>query len=239
MKITAITEKGEHLENEDRVIIGKSILTGGLLITQMDSGILAVADGVGGNRAGAVASDFLAKRLTELKDITIESLSNINRELIGRSSLDPALEGMATTLSGIMISPENIRLFHVGNTRVWFFRNEEYLKQITTDDTTVNYLMALGRLSPEDVDSYDRKSEITACFGAGNERMLNVKISHMDLMFPLVITSDGIHDYLSLDEMENILSDKTKSVYSRCTDVIIASENAGSMDDKSIIFIEG
>ena len=103
MKITAITEKGKHTENEDRVIVRKSILTNGSLMAYMDSGIIAVADGVGGNKAGAVASDFVAKRLTELHIVDRDSLSTINRELIGISSLNPNLEGMATTLSGIML----------------------------------------------------------------------------------------------------------------------------------------
>ena len=49
MKIIAITQKGIHkTENEDRIIVGEAVLTGGTLSCEMESGILAVADGVGG-----------------------------------------------------------------------------------------------------------------------------------------------------------------------------------------------
>ena len=238
MKVTAITKKGKHPENEDRIIVGKSVVAEGSLITDLDKGIIAVADGVGGNKAGSVASDFVVKKLTELDSVSTESLIDINNKLIGKSSLDSKLDGMATTLSGIELTPDEIKLFHVGNTRVWSLRNEQYLRQITTDDTTVNYLLSIGKLSPEDVDSYDRKSEITACFGAGNPKMLRIRVDHIAPEFPVIMTSDGIHDYLTLDEMEEILSDSSKSIWERCCTLINASEDTGSLDDKSIIFIE-
>ena len=237
MKVTAITKKGNHPKNEDRIIVGKSVIAEGMLITDLEKGIIAVADGVGGNKAGSVASDFVVKKLTELDSVAAESLIDINNKLIGKSSLDPELDGMATTLSGIELTPDEIKLFHVGNTRIWRLRNEQYLRQITTDDTTVNYLISIGKLSPEDVDSYDRKSEITACFGAGNPRMLRIRVEHIDPEFPVILTSDGIHDYLTLDEMEEIVSDSSKTISERCSALIHASEEAGSLDDKSIIFI--
>ena len=111
------------------------------------------------------------------------------------------------------------------------------MNSICEDDTTVNYLLSIGKLSPEDVDSYDRKSEITACFGAGNPRMLRIRVEQITPEFPIIMTSDGIHDYLTLDEMEEILSDSSKSILERCSGLINASEYTGSLDDKSVIFI--
>lgn len=59
MNIVAITQKGPNkAENEDRIILGKNIIAEGVFQTQLANGIIAVADGVGGNNAGAVASHY-------------------------------------------------------------------------------------------------------------------------------------------------------------------------------------
>ena len=64
MNIIAITQKGPNkAENEDRIILGKNIIAEGTFQTQLANGIIAVADGVGGNNAGAVASHYVAKQL--------------------------------------------------------------------------------------------------------------------------------------------------------------------------------
>ena len=65
--------------------------------------------------------------------------------------------------------------------------------------------------------------------------MLKIRMEHIDPDLPIIMTTDGIHDYLSLDEMEEILSDTSKTIPERCNELINASENAGSLDDKSII----
>ena len=56
MKIIAVSQKGMNkIENEDRIVVGKSILAGGALTSDMECGLVAIADGVGGNNAGSVA----------------------------------------------------------------------------------------------------------------------------------------------------------------------------------------
>ena len=83
MKVFAMTQKGRlKFENEDRIIINKSILSSGAFCDKVEKGIFAVADGVGGNNAGAVASHYLANRLCNLELISVETLSNINDDLI-------------------------------------------------------------------------------------------------------------------------------------------------------------
>ena len=59
-------------ENEDRMILGQSVIAGGSFITDVEKGIVAVADGVGGNNAVAVASHFVATRLSNAKPVSFE-----------------------------------------------------------------------------------------------------------------------------------------------------------------------
>lgn len=104
MNIIAITQKGlNKAENEDRIIIGKSIVADGLFRTENTPEIIAVADGVGGNCAGAVASHFVAQRLTSLDKVSREVFLEINNDLLTLSSSRSGYENMATTLSGVAI----------------------------------------------------------------------------------------------------------------------------------------
>ena len=83
MKFYACSQMGiSKKENEDRMILGKSVIAEGSFITNIDTGTIAIADGVGGNNAGAVASHFVATRLTVTDNISLEQLSKINTDLI-------------------------------------------------------------------------------------------------------------------------------------------------------------
>lgn len=236
MNVIAVTQKGlNKTENEDRIIVGKTIVSGGTLFSEIDNGIIAVADGVGGNNAGAIASHFVANKVCYLKEISVEQLKAINDELISVSNAVEWQKGMATTLSGICCTESKPQLFSIGNTRVYLLQSRKYLKQLTTDDTTLNYLLATGQLAPEDADSFERKNEITACFGGGSADLFKVKVNYIEpLVAPVMITSDGIHDYLSVDQMEDIIEEHGLNEKT-CFEMIQAARNNGSLDDASII----
>lgn len=236
MKVIAITQKGLHkTENEDRIIVGKSILANGTLLSEITNGILAVADGVGGQNAGSVASHFVANSICGVSEITLDRLHEINDELIKTSEDNEEQKGMATTLSGVCIGDGKTQLLSIGNTRVYLLQSGKYLKQLTTDDTTLNYLLATGQLSPNDAKSFERKNEITACFGGGSSDLFTVKVTNIEqLVSPIMITSDGIHDYLSVDQMEDIIEEHGLCE-SSCIELIKAARNNGSVDDASVV----
>lgn len=236
MKIIAVTQKGiNKKENEDRIVVGKFVLTAGMQSCEMESGFLAIADGVGGNNAGAVASDFVANKICTLTEITVEMLQSINTELLALSVEKPEYSGMATTLSGILLNAGKACLFSVGNTRVYLLRGGKYLKQLTIDDTTLNYLLEKGQLTPEETEGFDRKNEITACFGGGSADLFKIKLSNMEsITCPILLTSDGIHDFLSIDQMEDIIGEYGFTE-AACEEMISKARKMGSCDDTSIV----
>lgn len=236
MKIIAITQKGSNkAENEDRIIIGKSIVAEGNFATEVTNGCIAIADGVGGHLAGGVASHFVANHLAMSKNITVELLAGINTELLELAKSKEEYNGMAATLSGIELSQDHLRLFSIGNTRIYTIQSRKYLKQLTTDDTTLNYLLATGQLKQEEAESFSRKNEITACFGGRTRDLFKIKLSIIEpLNSPILITSDGIHDYISIDKMEDIIEEWGLS-FASCEKMIAAARNSGSTDDISIL----
>ena len=237
MKIYAITEKGvEKRENEDRIVINKTILSCGVFKYELDSGVFAIADGVGGNKAGAVASHYIASKLGFLESITQDSFTTLNEELIAFSNQSNKYTGMATTLSGVCVNTEKTIIFSIGNTRVYLLQGKKYLKQITSDDTTLNFLISTGQISQEDAENFERKNEITACFGGGNPSLFKLKIEEIDtLNVPFLISSDGLHDFVSVDEIEEIIYKYGVSEVS-CAELMNLARENGSTDDISIIF---
>lgn len=236
MNIIAITRKGpSKAENEDRIVIGKNLLAEGNIQAAFSSGIVAVADGVGGNNAGAVASHFVAQNLTSIDEASQEVFAKINYDLLQLSETRADYSNMATTLSGISVSGSKTILFSVGNTRVYLLQGRKYLKQLTSDDTTLNYLLATGQLAAEDAESFSRKNEITACFGGGAAHLLKIKCNPVDsLAAPFMMTSDGIHDYVSVDQMEDIIAEYGLS-FNACEALVAAARAEGSDDDVSVI----
>lgn len=233
MKIYAATQKGvQKAQNEDRVVLNQNIMTVGIYECECTAGFVAVADGVGGNNAGAVASQFVAEELGKC-DHTIKNLTKINRKLIERSRTDEAFAGMATTLAMVDFTEDSAKITYVGNTRVYAVVNGKYLKQLTRDDTTLEYLLATGQLDSFTAESFERKNEITACFGADNPALLKLKQIDASGLDALILTSDGIHDYVSLDEMEDIYCTENDRV-KFCKKLIEQARKNGSMDDMSI-----
>ena len=180
-----------------------------------------------------VAFQFVAEELGKC-DHTMEDLTEINRKLIERSRTDDALAGMATTLTLVDFTEDSAKITYVGNTRVYAIVNGKYLKQLTRDDTTMEYLLATGQLNSFTAESFERKNEITACFGADNPALLKLKQIDVSGQDMLIVTSDGIHDHVSIDEMEDIycVADD-KMVF--CKRLIEQAVENGSIDDMSVV----
>lgn len=236
MKIYAATQKGlQKKENEDRVVINHTILSFGKFYGELEQGILAVADGVGGNLAGAVASHYVANALGEYQSVDASLFQKINQGLIEASNSNADWRKMATTLAGVCINESGVQLFWVGNSRVYAVQGGKYLKQLTQDDTTINFLLSTGQLSPDEVEDFPKKNEIIACFGAGDESLLNMKIEALvapPSMF--LLTSDGIHDHLSIDDIEDVIQ-SAHSLCEICDLLINQAVQEGSTDDLSVM----
>ena len=103
--------------------------------------------------------------------------------------------------------------------------------------------MKTGKLSKKEAENYDRRNEITACFGGGNPALINSLVFEesneaLSNAKRIVLTSDGVHEYVSIDEMEDILNDENVSPLQACEEIINLAKASGSTDDKSIVIID-
>jgi serine/threonine protein phosphatase PrpC len=140
---------------------------------------------------------------------------------------------MATTLTGILVANDGYRIVHIGNTRA-YIKQGKYLKQITSDHTTFNWLMSSGQIEAAE---HCNKSEITNCFGGKNPALLSkLYIADCQQFSLALLTSDGVHDYVDLDTLEEILAGEG-SYDDKCEEIISRAKHAGSEDDLSVVII--
>ena len=196
-----------HSISEDAVLVGSDILIETSDVLPMpECGFICVADGVGGNRGGDQASQYVLGELSKHPDTSDGDLAGllkgINESLISTAAADCTATDMATTLTGFYIESGRFTLVHVGNTRA-YIKQGKYLKQITSDHTTYNWLLGSGHV---EAAKNCNKNEITNCFGGNNPALLSRLLIRECQQFSLaLLTSDGVHDYVDLDSLEEII----------------------------------
>lgn len=236
-----MSKKGQcKVENEDRILIGKHIINNDCFVTDEVVNLIAIADGVGGNKGGAKASQFVCSKLSKSNEVTYDLLKNINHELIQSASQEYDYSKMGTTLSGIFFYNNTASMFHIGNTRINVLHGE-YVRQITEDHTTINWLKKTGHLTNDEHNFENKKNEIYACMGGGKEQLFNNLIFNDNCKAiinasRIILSSDGIHEFIDINELEDLLYHFDISLV--CSKIIEAAEANGSVDDKSIIIID-
>lgn len=243
MKITYFTRPGiKKNESEDGVLIDSNYFydsDGKMEVGDFDR--IAIADGVGGNKGGRVASEYVLKMMAQIdlqdENALMDKLRNINSSLIEYAKRTGDKSKMATTFTGLFRCGEHTYIAHVGNSRL-YIKNWSYMRQLTHDHTTYQLLLDRGIKCAAEACN---KSEIQACFGGGSENYLElIQVEEVfENGFPsrIILTTDGIHDYVSIDEMENLLV-RTDNVEEN---IMILDELAirnGSKDDRTIVVID-
>jgi protein phosphatase len=209
--------------------------------------LIGVADGVGGNPGAHEASRFalcgltdFSRRISEISAMKeLESiLKELNGRLIDYSSGIRFKETMATTFSAIYANSEKAYYVHTGNTRISVMHSR-YLKQLTTDFTTYQFLLDHGQ--PEAAERCN-KCEIISCMGGGGpENLTRIQANAIydagKCPKLAVLTSDGIHEFVDLDWMEELLADDSVPDLIKTDKLIEKSLENGSADDKTVVII--
>lgn len=180
--------------------------------------LFAVADGIGGHSCGDMASNIACSELKLFFDGTgfesdpgyfverIETLIHaIDRLIRRRGEENPACEDMGTTLSALLLTEDFGILAHVGDSRIYRLRNGT-LSQLTSDHTFTQEMVEDGDLSPESAATHPLRSVLTRAVGTGGT-LEKVDTGILELLSGdcFLISSDGLHDMISKEEIENIL----------------------------------
>ena len=153
--------------------------TGRVRSNNQDSGysgtnLFVVADGMGGHAGGDVASAIAINRIqhldhgysstAEAEEALRTTISSTAGDLIQAAQERPQLAGLGTTVSGIIMVDEYAVIGHIGDSRIYLFRDGA-LTQITTDHTFVQRLVDSGRITPEEARYHPRRSVLMRVLG--------------------------------------------------------------------------
>jgi protein phosphatase len=133
--------------------------------------LFAVADGMGGAQAGEVASQMAIDEFIEQRDTgaaaeqQLEQIAKAaNRKIWDTAQADSRHAGMGTTLTAALLDGQNVAVGHVGDSRLYLYRNGE-LERMTRDHSLVEEFVRQGKLTPEQAEKHPQRSVITRALG--------------------------------------------------------------------------
>ncbi|WP_026211940.1 PP2C family protein-serine/threonine phosphatase [Longispora albida] len=204
--------------------------------------LLAVADGMGGMAAGDVASNIVIGVLAPLdEDVPgndlVEPLRRAveaaNQRLRATVEANPQLEGMGTTLTGMLFSGSRFGMVHIGDSRAYLLRDGEFA-QITKDDTYVQMLVDEGRITAEEAGSHPQRSLLTrALDGRDVDPEFSVRQARPGDRY--LICSDGLSGVVSAETIGDTLREMADPA--QCMERLIQLALRGGGPDNITVII--
>ena len=210
--------------------------------------VLAIADGMGGHKAGEIASSIAIEHIINSfnsmesfgdKDNAIEWLRNIvkeiNSQIFDYAKNHPESKGLGTTLV-IAIKTEDYILYgNIGDSSGFVIKNG-ILHKVTKDHTYVGMLINSGKLSEENAKNHPGKNLLTRALGANDP--IEIDIFDVDTTVKgLFLCSDGLTNMLTDEQIEKILNSNL-SIEEAVVRLIRKSNSRGGTDNISIAYLK-
>jgi PPM family protein phosphatase len=202
--------------------------------------LFAVADGMGGAKAGEVASRIAAdsfdpaEREGESPEAFLRSIAEEANERIHSLALsDATRSGMGTTLTAAYVEGDEVSFAHVGDSRAYVFRDGE-LKLLTSDHSLVEELRRQGRLTDEEAEDHPQRSIITRALGPEPEvevDSLTVSARPGDVF---LLCSDGLTTMVRDDRIAAILAEET-DLDAAAGRLVREANEAGGRDNITVV----
>ena len=202
------------------------------------SKLVAVADGMGGHAGGEVASKIAISALTA-KEIDVDSLLTISKEIdlaiLDRTSAQPELAGMGTTLTALHLTEDAVGLFHVGDSRCYAFAGGK-LNQLSIDHTVMQELIDQGRITPDEAVNHPQRSLLTHALMGDSSFEPAVQHYPVKLGDQFLLCSDGLTGVLSDFEIVKII--KKYSGQDLVENLVSETRAKGAPDNVTVIWAE-
>ena len=227
-------------------------------VTDTSLGLAVVADGMGGYKAGEVASaiaaqlilDEVRSTLPAAKSSAIDSESGLSaasvvirdavvkaNERVFRTAQDvPQCQGMGTTVVVVFYCGDKVSIAHVGDSRVYRLRGDEF-KQITNDHSLVQELVDRGFFTPEEAAENTPKNLVTRALGI--EEKVEVDVQEQDSAPGEIylLCSDGLNDMVDDEEIHLTLSKYSADLVEAASELVRLANEKGGKDNISVVLV--
>ena len=202
--------------------------------------VFVVADGMGGARAGEVASQLAIETFEQgLPDAgngeerLAERVRDANRAIFDKASEEPELEGMGTTLTAAYLDDSHLSIAHVGDSRAYLFRDGE-LSRLTQDHSLVDELVRRGKLTEEQAAEHPQRSIITRALGIERDVEVDTWSYPVRAGDVLLLCSDGLTSMISEDRVTDVLR-SAPTLDRAASDLIAEANDAGGRDNITVV----
>jgi PPM family protein phosphatase len=227
-RTVALTDTGrKRRHNEDVYVV--------------DPPIFAIADGMGGAKAGEVAAALAADALRgeggSGEDTLVTLIQEANRRVYERAAEDAAKSGMGTTMTVALLEDGRVRIGHVGDSRAYLLRDGE-LSQLTDDHSLVGELVRSGKLAPEDAETHPQRSVITRVLGTDPEvdvDTITIETRSGDLF---LLCSDGLYSMVGNDRILELVERNRRDLDAAAKALIAAANRGGGDDNITVVAFE-
>ncbi len=209
--------------------------------------LVSVCDGMGGAKAGEVASakaiEYLKKSFeknpplhpesVDMKAWLKQTIENVNLKLFTLASSNEKYQGMGTTMVVVLSHHNATVMANVGDSRIYTLNSK--LTQITKDHTLVQEWIDQGRLSEKEAKVHPQRSVLTNVLAI----LPTVSIDLFDLddqVKMILCCSDGLHGYVEDDAIEMILNTQD-SVDEKTEQLINSANSAGGYDNITVVLM--
>lgn len=200
--------------------------------------VFAVADGMGGARAGEVASAMAVAALYGLAggaDELVGALEDVNARIHTAAQADATLTGMGTTATAALITRDELVIAHVGDSRAYLLRDGR-LQQVTEDHSLVAELIRRGALTPAEAERHPQRSVITRALGAEPGVEVDVVRLVPQAGDVLLLCSDGLTGMVGDGEIGRIVGGPG-TLPERARELVRAANGAGGEDNVTVVLV--
>lgn len=241
MKSFYLTDAGRvRSHNEDSVTILKNASGEYLMI---------VADGMGGHRAGEVASSLVVthfgKRFSSINSMGSkldavnwlnDNINEINDEILEYAEKNIDSKGLGTTVVVALYTSEYLIFANIGDSSGFIIKDRE-IHKVTKDHTLVNLLVQSGDLTEEEAKFHPKKNVLMKALGAETKVTPDI----FDVNTPcdgILLCSDGLTSMLSNDQIVNVINDDELNIEEKIIKLIKKCNIRGGNDNISIAYLE-
>jgi serine/threonine protein phosphatase PrpC len=213
---------------------------GELLDTSVTPVLLVVADGMGGHRAGSVASALAIEALRRTLPSDSPDWSGALRagvehanDEVRAAGQDPSRAGMGSTLTVVCVHGTHAHLAEVGDSRAYLLRDGE-LRLLTHDQSYVQMLVDIGALTPDEAEQSPMKNVLLSAIGQGDQ--VNVDLGHVELRAgdTLLVCCDGLSNEVAAVDICDVLKRRLPPAET-CAALIAMANDHGGKDNITVI----
>lgn len=239
MEISLVTDIGQKRSNNQDFI--------GHYSNQSAISLIILADGMGGHKAGNIASQLAVTDLgeawtqTDLTEIAaiqdwLEAIIQKENQKLFHLGQTDTYKGMGTTIEALVIVKETLLYAHVGDSRVALIRQASY-HQLTKDHSLVNALLEAGQITEDEAKTHPQRNVITQSIGQERPLAIDFGVHDLEQGDLILAASDGLTNMVSDAMILETLLDQKLSLEEKAKQLVTLANQAGGMDNITVALL--